>query len=224
MRSWFRGFALLSLTLLSAASSSSGALVPGDGIGIPFIPRWSEYQYSSSSSMQTVQLFTTDSDEPLRTASAQVVPPATTLGSIAITSPGSTKFHGSANLRLNSGQMIPFSGSVITDNAPDLDAFAFGISDGTSLLAFFQMRMAGSSATVSDTSLAAQAVAAGLWTNVNAYFEFPSSHAGIGLVTPGVQPTGPASYHSFPIPEPASLTLLATLTAAAGMPRQRRSR
>jgi hypothetical protein len=218
MGNWFRAFALFGLTLLSAASSSRGALIPD-----LFIPRLGDYRYNSSSSMLTVQLFTTDSDETLRTATASVVPPATTLGSIGITA-GSSKFHGSASLRLSNGTLIPFTGSVINDTAPDLDAFAFAISDGTSLLAFFQMRIAGSGTTVSDTSLAAQAVAAGLWTNVNAYFEFPAGHAGIGLVQQGVQPTGPASYRSFIIPEPTSLTLLAALVTAAGMARQRRSR
>ena len=152
-------------------------------------------------------------------ATALVSPPATTAGNIAID--GSGKFHGSASLRLDGGGVVPFVGTVMTDTAPDLDAFAFGINDGTSLRAFFQMRMAGSNATVADTTLAAQAVAAGLWTNVNDYFEFPAQHAGIGLINPGTQPTGPASYFSFIIPEPASLALLTVFTTAAGMKRRR---
>ena len=213
MRNGFRGFVMLGLSLLSAVSSARGALLPD-----VFVPRLSEFRYTSTSDFQTVQLFTTDSDEPLRMASVQGLPPASTVGLFAITT-GFQKFHGSASVRVADGTVIPLTGTVITDNAPDVDAFAIGISDGSTLLAFFQMRVAGSSATVSDTSLAAQAVSLGLWTNVNAYFEFPAFHAGIGLVSPGVQPTGPASYVSFIIPEPAGVMLAAVFVAAAGMTR-----
>src|SRR4051794_33672917 len=36
-----------------------------------------------------------------------------------------------------------------------------------------------------------------LITDVNAYFEFPASNAGIELLSPALQPTGPASYPQF---------------------------
>ena len=82
-----------------------------------------------------------------------------------------------------------------------------GTSLGGTIRSYFQIRMAGSQATVQDTSLAADAVAAGLWSSVDDYIEFEPQYAGYG--TGGYPPTGPADYGGFILPEPTSACLWA---------------
>lgn len=167
---------------------------------------------------------TTDSDEALKTATAAAASLATANNFTITTGSGSTPAFGEpAMLGIPPSELVPFSGATIAQAPQHLDAanwaYAVGISDGVSLRAFFQIRLAGSTATVLDTSLAAQAVAVGLWSNVNDYFEFPSNHAGIS--PSNSPPNGPEDYFSFVVPEPTATTL-ASFAALKLLSRRRR--
>jgi hypothetical protein len=172
----------------------------------------------------SLALSTADSDESLKTAT---VTSADLLTTGLLTISGSAVFQafgGTARLQLPNMPPVPFTGDVISEAPQQLDlanwAFAIGVSDGVSLKVFLQLRLAGSSATVSDPTLANQAVAAGLWTSPNEYFEFNPGHAGVALKV-GPPGTGPNSFFGFVLPEPTTGWLLMPALGAAAMRRRR---
>jgi hypothetical protein len=118
---------------------------------------------------------------------------------------------------------VPSSAAVVM--APQfLDAgnwaIAIGVYDGPLITNFFQVRLAGSAATVINSSIAQQAVNAGLWSSVNDYFEFPSQHAGVSQK--GALQSGPSNFESFVIPEPQACALIAMAgIASLGCARRR---
>lgn len=77
------------------------------------------------------------------------------------------------------------------------------------IAAYYQLRLAGSSLTVSDTSMAQEAVDAGLWPSVDTYIEFDPQTDKVYFPTTAT-PTGPSDYGTrfALIPEPSSVTIL----------------
>jgi hypothetical protein len=109
---------------------------------------------------------------------------------------------------------LPPGSSIVTTPPSDLDAgtwaYAMALFDNSfplpQMQAFFQLRRAGSSATVGGTSeLAQAAVNAGLWPSTAAYIEFQSQFAGYAS---GPAPTGPSSFVGFILPEPSGVGLM----------------
>jgi hypothetical protein len=195
------------------------------------IPRWGYFEIEVAGGVFGTQIdfLTSDSDEALQTATAPLNLDSSNSFAIQTGSSSAPAFSQPAELVVPaafggpSGSVTPFSGATITQAPQNLDAanwaFAIGVRNGSVLTTFFQMRLAGSSATVLDSSLASQAVAAGLWSGVNDYFEFPSNHAGIGINNFPVN--GPEDYYSYVVPEPASAWLL-VMAGAGLLPRRRR--
>jgi hypothetical protein len=116
----------------------------------------------------------------------------------------------------------PGLGSVVHKSTSfEIEPLAIAIVDGFSniMQSFLQIRLKGSLATVSDPSLAAMAVMQGLWPSVDAYFEFPPSHAGISQTQ--FPQTGPTSFISFTIPEPDCVCLVFSALVATAFRRSR---
>ncbi len=85
-------------------------------------------------------------------------------------------------------------------------AHAIAVFENDVPVFFLQMRRAGSTAEVLDSSLASAAVSANLWTSTDEYFEFNPGHA---IVFPVAQmQSGPASFGSAILPEPSTIAML----------------
>ena len=124
-------------------------------------------------------------------------------------------------------------GDAITTSPHSLDAgtWAYGMAllDWPGPLEFrepivesyFQMRLAGSSAVVQDTSLAQQAVLAGRWPSVDTYIEFSARNAFYYANTNN--PVGPSDYTGADIPECSSATLMMIGLATGLLRRKQRS-
>lgn len=128
-------------------------------------------------------------------------------------------------------RFVELDGNIITREPHDLDAgdwaYAVGFFDGAGdPQLFFQIRLAGSNATVLDNSLGAEFVDAGLWTGIDDYIEFDPRLASYDAFfqSPRSVPNGPDSYNGFIFPEPSSfvLALLALFGAVATFRRNRK--
>ncbi|MCA9238251.1 MAG: hypothetical protein KDA44_22415 [Planctomycetales bacterium] len=133
-------------------------------------------------------------------------------------------FFGQLSVDFLTGDSSPAadSGGLITQPPHSVDgldwAAALAVYNPAGQMEFyFQMRSTGSSAVIDSAGslLAVEASFKGLWSSPGDYFSFPLGHAGISqTTTPG---TGPGSFVSFVIPEPAGgLLLCLGATIAAG--------
>ncbi len=121
----------------------------------------------------------------------------------------------------------PWGGDMIVSFPHSLDtldwSYGIGLRNPLGQLEFFiQLRGLGSSATVLDSALAQEAIQAGLWTSSDAYFEFDLNHA-IFFATE-FPPTGPHSFESSVLPEPAMMPLIAGVVASMFCRRGQRPR
>jgi len=143
------------------------------------IPRFPEYTFTRNSVGGTVSVFAADTVENWE--------------EILTTSDSSFTVNG-----------------VTTEQPYNLDAgdraYAIAVYQNDLPLFFFQIRIAGSSAELLDSSLASEAVSANLWSSTDDYFEFPPGHAII--FQNFLEHSGPASFSSSILPEPTTLSML----------------
>jgi hypothetical protein len=157
-------------------------------------------------------LATTDTDE--NTKYTQTSGPLGVNGAFVSPNPIDIVFEGFGGF-YTPVDVSSLGGSVITRGPHSLDsgtwAFGMAILDWQGLLAsstvesYFQMRLAGSSAVVQDTSLAAKAVAEGRWPSVDTYIEFNQRFA---FYATGPNPTSPSDYIGSILPESSSMALM----------------
>ena len=124
-------------------------------------------------------------------------------------------------------------GSAITTPPHSLDAgtWAYGMAllDWPGPLEFrqpivesyFQIRLAGSSAVVQDTTLAQQAVLAGRWPSIDTYIEFNPLWA--VYFANNMNPISPSDYTGADLPECSSATLMMIGLATGLLRRKRRA-
>ena len=86
------------------------------------------------------------------------------------------------------------------------NAYAVAFLDDFSLKSYFQIRKKGSTARISDSTLANNAVALGLWSGVDDYIEFEETFAFYSPNT--TSPNSPSDYSGLVFPEPSSSCLV----------------
>lgn len=172
-------------------------------------------------------LYSTDSDELLKTATATHVTPFTLYYfSLEFDYGGAASFNWWDNIYERS---ISYKGEVISaasltsgglDGGANAIAFALG-SSLDDLRFFFQFRLKGSTATAADSSLAEAAVAQGMWKDADKYFEIDAPYFSSTWIGANNWPLGHDTYYVENIPEPATL-LMASLAGAGIVTRLRR--
>jgi hypothetical protein len=119
-------------------------------------------------------------------------------------------------------------GSAITRPPHDIDvgdwAYGMAVLGGSSpyvVESYFQIRLAGSSAVVQDSTLAQLAVTQGRWPSIDTYIEFNPSYA--YYAANGVDPVSPSDYTGSVLPEGSTATLLLIGLMSSTLQRSQRS-
>jgi hypothetical protein len=84
--------------------------------------------------------------------------------------------------------------------------YSLGLYNSGPIEAFVQIKVSGGSAAGFHSSAVDDAIAAGLWSNSDAFIEYEAQFAGYELNS--LNPMGPADYRGFVIPEPTAAALL----------------